>query len=102
MSVFAARPGDRFLAATILAATGRSEDALAWLEGIGQGSVYDLADLGSALRQRAALLERLGRPDDARREYRHFVALWQNADAEFQPAVDSARSRLAALGGSRP
>ncbi len=98
MSVFAARPGDRYLAAEVLAAQGRTDDALAWLGGIGEGSLYDLADLGEALLRRGELLERKDDRSGARATYRKLAALWSEADEEFKPMAARAAERLRALG----
>jgi tetratricopeptide (TPR) repeat protein len=44
----------------------------------------------------ARVLERLGRPDEARREYDDFLAHWGHADTAL-PEIDSARAALARL-----
>jgi tetratricopeptide (TPR) repeat protein len=43
------------------------------------------------------MYERLGRTEDARREYGTFVEAWSGADPELRPLVDDARRRLDAL-----
>ncbi len=45
----------------------------------------------------AALYERLGNTDEAIRYYGLVTKIWANADAELQPRVEAARSRMEAL-----
>jgi tetratricopeptide (TPR) repeat protein len=53
-----------------------------------------------ALERTARLSEELGDTASAAEAYRSFIDLWSEADPEFQPRVEAARERLAALGGS--
>ncbi len=46
------------------------------------------------------ILERTGRPAEARQAYEFFTDAWRNADPELQPVVDEARRALARLAGS--
>ncbi len=96
LSVFFARPWDRWLMAQALAQSGRQQEALRWYGGLGVVSLADYAYTAPAALERARLLERLGRPEEARWEYRRFVSLWAAADPEFQPEVEMARERLKA------
>jgi hypothetical protein len=45
--------------------------------------------------------EQLGQREEARRTYAEFIEVWQDADVEFQPIVEDARRRLAALVAER-
>lgn len=54
---------------------------------------------GPALERLAQIRDGQGRAADAVRYYARLVELWQNADPELRPRVDSARRRIAALGG---
>jgi tetratricopeptide (TPR) repeat protein len=45
------------------------------------------------------LLERTGRPAEAREAYEFFAYAWRNADPELQPAVHEARQAVARLSG---
>lgn len=93
------RPWDLYLKATLLAETGQPEEAVRRYGGIGENSLDGYMYSAPGAYRRGVLLERLGRPADAAREYRRVIRLWRDADPEFQPVVDSARSRIAALGG---
>jgi tetratricopeptide (TPR) repeat protein len=48
---------------------------------------------------RGALLEKLGRPDDARKQYRLALEQWQEADPDLQVFVQEAQQKLAQLEG---
>jgi eukaryotic-like serine/threonine-protein kinase len=51
-----------------------------------------------AIRERLGqLYESMNRPEKAAEQYRAFIELWRNADAELQPRVAEARRRLARL-----
>ncbi|MCH7826284.1 MAG: hypothetical protein IH849_15925, partial [Acidobacteria bacterium] len=45
----------------------------------------------------AELLDEAGQTDDAREQYLRFVEFWADADPQFQPMVEQARARAAAL-----
>jgi serine/threonine-protein kinase len=51
--------------------------------------------------ERARVFDRLGRRDEAAREYAFVVEAWRNADPELQPVVRGARDALARLEGRR-
>ena len=53
------------------------------------------------LRRLGELYEARGDRQKALEYYDRFVALWSDADAEFQPQVDDIRRRIAALAGER-
>ena len=46
------------------------------------------------------ILERTGRPAEAREAYEFFAYAWRNADREQQPMVDEARRAVARLSDS--
>ncbi len=50
--------------------------------------------------QRARILERTGRPTEAREAYQFVAYAWRNADAELQPMVEEARRAVARLSGA--
>jgi tetratricopeptide (TPR) repeat protein len=47
--------------------------------------------------QLGRILERTGRPAEAREAYEFLVYAWRNADPELQPTVDEARQAIARL-----
>jgi predicted RNA polymerase sigma factor len=49
--------------------------------------------------ERAALLQRLGRSEEAIALYQRFVDAWERADPDLQPMVERARRAIDALGG---
>ncbi|HEX5004167.1 MAG TPA: tetratricopeptide repeat protein, partial [Gemmatimonadales bacterium] len=53
--------------------------------------------LGPTLRRVGELYEAKGDQERARDYYSQFVALWRDADSEFQPSVQEIKSRLAKL-----
>ena len=46
---------------------------------------------------RGAVLEKLGRPDDAREQYKLALAQWSQADPDLQVFVQEAQQKLAQL-----
>jgi hypothetical protein len=101
ISVFWSRPWDRYQQAMALE-SARPELAADLFATLGTVSLATLPYRAPALLKRAALLERLGRRADAIAAYRTGLALWSGADPEFQPWLDQARTRLAALESQRP
>jgi tetratricopeptide (TPR) repeat protein len=58
---------------------------------------YDATELGPAYRRLAELYEQLGKRTEARMAWERLIALWDKADPELQPIVQTARARVAAL-----
>ena len=80
-------------------AAGQPDSALAWYESYLEDRqpnrmYWDQAGLGYSLQKAARLADSLGDTDKAALYYAQFVELWADADAELQPQVDAARSRL--------
>ncbi|MCZ6755316.1 MAG: hypothetical protein O7E49_08390, partial [Gemmatimonadetes bacterium] len=93
-SPFVSLGRERFLLATLLEETGRTEEALRWygtFKGLGP---HDRIYIAPSHLRRARIHERLGNLDTAAEHYRAFIELWQDADPEFQPLVVEARARL--------
>jgi tetratricopeptide (TPR) repeat protein len=53
--------------------------------------------LGPTLRRMGELYEAKGEKERARDYYSQFVALWRDADSDFQPSVQEIKARLAKL-----
>ena len=53
--------------------------------------------LGRVRLLRGAVLEKLGRPDDAREQYKLALAQWTQADPDLQVFVQEAQQKLAQL-----
>ena len=62
---------------------------------------YDALFLASSLLRLGELYEARGDKDKALDYYSRFVELWKNADAELQPRVRSAQSKVEALASAR-
>jgi tetratricopeptide (TPR) repeat protein len=84
MSAFVALPGARYALANWLKATGRENEAVGWLRGIGEGSIYDLAYLAPASFLLGEILEAGGNRAAAREAYQRVAVLYGNADPEFR------------------
>ncbi|NJD10363.1 MAG: tetratricopeptide repeat protein [Gemmatimonadetes bacterium] len=95
------------LRAQVLEAAGQSDSAVAAYERYldtgwdDRHSVFPnllpyVPSLAPLAHERAAALrEQLGAPEKARAHYASFVALWEHAEPDLQPRVESARRRLA-------
>ncbi len=81
ISPFGSAPEVRYLRATAMVATGRSEAALDWLVPLGEQSIPDLVFAAPAHLQAARILNALGRRDEALAEYDAARSLWVSADA---------------------
>jgi hypothetical protein len=95
LSAFYARPWDHFLKASLL---GDPAQAVQWFAVAGHLSIATTPYQAPTALFRARLLERLGQHSAALAEFRRVSALWDKADTEFQPWVEEAHSRIAALG----
>ncbi len=84
---------------------GEYDRALEALDGFDplplEGDVFDMrwAALGRVRLLRGAILEKLGRPGEARHQYELALAQWQDADPELDVYVRQARQGLARLEG---
>lgn len=94
---FVSRASERFLHGELLTALGRDDEALAWFDALGYGSVSEVPLRAIAHLRRADIFERRGQRTLAAAEYARVVVLWNDADPEFQRVVDAARRRLADL-----
>jgi tetratricopeptide (TPR) repeat protein len=85
-------------------AAGRPDSAVLYFEKYLATPYWQKADVNAdpirlpAIRERLGqLYESLGNTQKAADEYRAFIELWKNADAELQPRVADARQRLTRL-----
>jgi tetratricopeptide (TPR) repeat protein len=97
-SPFFSQSYERYLRAGALADLGRSEEALRWYRSVWMQNVFDLIYLAPSSLRQAEIYERLDRREEALKYYRQFVDLWQDADVELRPLVDTALSRMQRLG----
>lgn len=94
---FVTRANERFLRGELLASLGRDAESLRWFTSLGNASATEIPLRALSDFRQAEIHERLGNREQAAKHYTEFVAMWRNADAEFQPLVDSARRRLASV-----
>ena len=86
----------RFLHAEALAASGKHEEALSWLESL-IGGRSELYLMGPALLRSAQYSAQVGRKKEAVAYYEEFIRLWRGADEPFQPLLKEAEAALAKL-----
>ncbi len=89
---FASRVNERFLRAEILAALGRDDEALRWLESVGQAAVGEVPLRAPVHLEMARIHQRLGDEVRAADHYARFVELWESS-VTFGPLVEEARRR---------
>ncbi len=99
LSPFFSGPRERYLRADLLERQGRETEALHWFATLDDKAYLGLPYLTPSLIRRGRLLERLGRNDEARRDYRRAVALWNDPDPMFRPMLEEARAGLKRVGG---
>ncbi len=92
-----ADPYSVIIKSRLLAASGRVEEASAELE---RPFLQDWPLTSRVVwrLERARLSERLGRSEDARRDYRFVSEVWRYADPELKPYVEEAKAALERLG----
>jgi DNA-binding SARP family transcriptional activator len=95
--VAAAEPLDRLLHADLLAAAGRSTEALAWYSTLGTGSPQELPLVGYAALGMARTHERMADGAGALRSYARVVALWRDADTPLRALATNTEQRIAAM-----
>jgi DNA-binding SARP family transcriptional activator/tetratricopeptide (TPR) repeat protein len=91
-------PMDRLLRADLLAATGRSADAVRWYSTIGNGAPQELPLVGFATLGLARAYDRIGERTAATNAYRTVATLWRDADPPLK-AIASAALVAASPGG---
>lgn len=98
-SILVSLARERWQRAESLAAAGSTDEALRWFEPY-WGLVPEAVFVAPSHFRRAQLREATGDPAGALQDYRSFLELWQDADAELQEWVGLARARVEALAGS--
>ncbi|MBI2403664.1 MAG: tetratricopeptide repeat protein [Gemmatimonadetes bacterium] len=88
----------RYVRAELLRQVGHYHDALRWYRSLGENSPWDLVFLAPSHLRQGEIYELLGDRAKAAEHYERFIALWREADPEFQPLVARAQARLARLG----
>jgi DNA-binding SARP family transcriptional activator/tetratricopeptide (TPR) repeat protein/TolB-like protein len=91
------RPYERWLRAELLRETGRGAEAIRWYATFPDPVARDLPYLALSHLRRAGIHDTAGDAETAAWHYHRFIGLWADADAELQPEVERARSRLAEL-----
>jgi tetratricopeptide (TPR) repeat protein len=95
-SPFTGEAQERYLRAELLADLGRNDEALRWLDGVGDW--YHSAPMRAPARLLSAqIYERLGDVENAAIQYKRFIDLWKDCDPELRHWVDAARRALEAL-----
>lgn len=98
--VYCSYPFGNYLHAELLLANGRLDEALRWFDSMIRVYGTQQSPFSAVARLRSAeVYDRTGRTAEAIREYAAFVELWKDCDPELQPVVETARTRLRALGG---
>jgi tetratricopeptide (TPR) repeat protein len=93
-----------FLRAEVHYQLGELEEARRWYS-LWPANAFNIGamhELGPALYRLGQIHEAMGELAEARERFEQFVQLWANADPAFQPWVEDARDRIAALGDTLP
>ncbi len=93
------RAADRYRRAILLDAKGEVDQALLGYSSFRDFNFLDQVFSAPAALHAGRLAERSGRAAEARSHYQRFLFFWEEADRDFQPLVDEARSALARLSG---
>ena len=88
---------ERFTRAEVLNSLGRDDEALEWYEHLTELAAYEVVYRPWTNLRRAEIYEERGDTTRALMHYRRFIDLFHDADPEFQPPLERARSRVAAL-----
>ena len=92
---------ERMMRSEALYALGRTDEALEWLEAMGDGlratgvfPIYMYQDVAPSYFLQGKIHEQKGHIEKAIHFYTRFIKTWERADPELQPAVEDARERL--------
>jgi tetratricopeptide (TPR) repeat protein len=84
---------ERYLLARLLEQAGRHAEALRWYGSFEGSALHDRIYAAPAQWRSARIHEALGDLEQAALHYQRFAALWRDADPEFRPMVEEARSK---------
>ena len=99
-SPFITEARGRYLEAELAVRAGDAQRAMSEFATFEDFWTYDLMYAAPSHYRRAQLAEQPGDARSAAEHYRRFLALWNGADPEFKPMLDSARAGLARLAGA--
>ena len=93
------RPFQRYLRALALVKVGRLKEAAPWFEYIDEKGERTLGFVAPAHLKLGGIYEQTGDNDKALHHYQAFLKLYRDCDERYQPLVQQARLRVAALEG---
>jgi len=93
------RPYQRYLRALTLEKLGRPAEATPWFEYISEKTERTLGFVAPAHLQLGGIYEQTGDHAKALHHYQAFLKLYRDCDEKYQPLVEKARLRVAALEG---
>ncbi|HVF15620.1 MAG TPA: tetratricopeptide repeat protein, partial [Steroidobacteraceae bacterium] len=96
-SPFYSLANERFTRAELADKLNREDEALRWFSSFSDFSFFDVRYEAPAHLKRARILARQKKNALAASHYRAFLAMWQDADSQFQPEIIKARTELAGL-----
>ncbi len=96
-SPFYAQTLERLLRAELLFELARDDEAARWYANVCQVGPYEVAYRPVAYLRLGQINERQGKPAEAVDYYRRFVELWNDADPELRPMVQTAQRAIEAL-----
>ncbi len=88
---------ERFTRAGLSDKLDQEDEALRWFSSFSDFSFFDVRYQAPGHLKRARILTRQKKNALAASHYRAFLAMWQNADPQFQPEILEARTELAGL-----
>ena len=101
-SAFLCHSPERFLKAELLLEQGRFEEALPILDSFGETSTYDEAFVVPAHFLKARAYEKLGRSEEATRQFQRVVDLWQECQPPVCSWVEEAKASISRLSNAGP
>jgi DNA-binding SARP family transcriptional activator len=84
---------DRYLRGLLLEETGQADEAVRWLESLTERSAWELPFAAPAALRAAAIHEKAGRPDQAKKAWARAARLWASCDDALKPQRDEAAEK---------